>query len=35
MLDKNGFGRLPDWKDALVRYLEELSEEVKMTREMH
>ena len=21
MLDKNGFGRLPDWKDALVRYL--------------
>ena len=27
-LDKNGFNRLPDWKDALKRYLKELSENV-------
>ena len=27
-LDKAGFNRLPDWKDALKRYLKELSENV-------
>ena len=27
-LDKKGFNRLPDWKDALKRYLKELSENV-------
>jgi len=27
MLDKNGFDRLPEWKDAVVRYLGELSAE--------
>ncbi len=27
-LDKNGFNRLPDWKDALKRYLKELGENV-------
>lgn len=24
MIDKNGFGRLPDWKNALARFLEEI-----------
>ena len=24
MLDKNGFGRLPTWQDALSRYLKEI-----------
>jgi dTDP-4-dehydrorhamnose reductase/dTDP-4-dehydrorhamnose 3,5-epimerase len=27
MLDNNGFDRLPEWKDALIRYLQELNEE--------
>jgi dTDP-4-dehydrorhamnose reductase len=25
-LEENGFDRLPDWKDALGRYLKELGE---------
>lgn len=31
-LDKAGFNRLPDWKDALVRYSEELNKELEDTK---